>query len=75
MDGRLQSAIRGDIMENTTTIQIGKNTREELKQFGVKDETYDEILRKMMEMARKQMFFDRQKRILKDEEFVPLGKI
>jgi hypothetical protein len=62
-------------MENMTTIQVDKNTREELKQFGMKDDTYDEILRKMMEMARKQMFFDRQKQILKDEEFVPLGKI
>lgn len=62
-------------MENLTTIQVDKNTREELKQFGVKDETYDEILRKMMEMARKQMFFERQKQILKNEEFVPLGKI
>jgi uroporphyrinogen-III synthase len=62
-------------MADLTTIQIGKETREELKQFGVKDETYDEILQKMMEMARKQLFFERQKNILKNEEFVPLGKV
>jgi len=54
-------------MENMTTIQVDKNTREELKQFGMKDETYDEILRKMMEMASKQMFFERQEKILKNE--------
>ena len=62
-------------MADLTTIQIVKETREELKQFGVKDETYDEILQKMMEMARKQLFFERQKNILKNEEFVPLGKV
>lgn len=62
-------------MADLTTIQVGKETREELKQFGVKDETYDEILRKMMEMARKQLFFERQKNILKNEEFVPLGDV
>lgn len=62
-------------MNNLTTIQIDKETREELKQFGVKDETYDEILKKMMEMARKQMFFDRQRQILRTEEFVPLERI
>ena len=62
-------------MEKLTTIQIDKETREELKQFGVKDDTYDEILRKMMEMARKQLFFERQKNILRNEEFVPLGDV
>ncbi len=62
-------------MEAMTTIQIEKETREELKNFGTKDETYDEILKKMIEMARKQMFFERQRQILKTEEFVPLESI
>ena len=62
-------------MKQLTTIQIEKQTREELKQFGTKDDTYNEILEKMMEMARKQLFFERQRLILKNEEFVPLGKI
>jgi hypothetical protein len=62
-------------MNGMTTIQIGKDTRQELKQFGFKDQTYDEILQKMMEMARKQLFFERQKQILKDEEFVPLERV
>jgi len=32
-----------------TTIQIKKETREELKSLGSKGETYDEIIRKLIE--------------------------
>lgn len=62
-------------MKQLTTIQIEKETREELKQFGTKDQTYNEIIEKMIDMASKQMFFERQKIILKNEEFVPLAKV
>ncbi len=62
-------------MTELTTIQLSKKTRERIKQFGSKDETYDLILSKLMEMAKKQLFFDRQNQILKTEEFVPLDKI
>jgi len=40
--------------ENITTIQIGKDTREELKKLGMKGETYDEIIKKLIEHAKKQ---------------------
>jgi len=38
--------------ENITTIQVSKETREELKNLGKKGETYNEIIRKLLESAR-----------------------
>lgn len=58
-----------------TTIQIKKETREVLKKYGRKDETYDEIIRKLVEIANRQLFYEKQKRILKEERFVPLEEI
>jgi hypothetical protein len=58
-----------------TTIQIGKQTREKLKHFGTKDETYDDIVNKLIEIATMYALHEDMKRILKDEEFVSLGKI
>lgn len=39
--------------ENITTIQINKATRDELKKHGIKGETYDEIIRRLLELANK----------------------
>ena len=39
--------------ENITTIQIDKATRDELKKHGIKGETYDIIIRRLMELAKK----------------------
>ncbi len=36
-----------------TTIQISKETREMLKQLGRKGETYDDIIRKLIELAKR----------------------
>lgn len=58
-----------------TTIQLDKETREKLKQFGTKDETYNEIIDKLIEIAALHLLHEDMKRILKEEEFVPLGKI
>ncbi len=58
-----------------TTIQIDKQTREKLKQFGAKDETYDEIVNKLIEVAAIKLLHEDMKRILRKEEFVPLDKI
>ena len=55
-----------------TTIQIEKETREELKKYGRKDETYNQIIKQLMEIAERQLFYKKQKRILKEERFVPL---
>lgn len=62
-------------MEKMTTIQIDKNTREELKTCGLKDETYNEIIIKLIEIARRQMFYGRQREILENERFVSLENL
>ena len=62
-------------MNAVTTIQIDKETREELRQFGKKGETYDRVIHKLMEIAKRVEFFKDIDHILETEEFVPLDKI
>lgn len=38
--------------EDVTTIQISTETREQLKYLGKKGETYDEIIKKLIELAK-----------------------
>ncbi|MCD6414774.1 MAG: hypothetical protein J7L23_04085 [Candidatus Diapherotrites archaeon] len=58
-----------------TTVAVTKETQQLLKEIGRKDETYDEIINRLYRLARRQLFYDRQKRILDEEEFVPLGEV
>ncbi len=58
-----------------TTIQVAVETREELKRYGMKSEKYDDIIKNLMEIAKRHEFFERQKRILENGGFVPLGKV
>ena len=62
-------------MSEATTIQISKETREELRTFGKKGETYDEVIHKLMEAAKRLAFFEEIDRILETEEFVPLDEV
>lgn len=62
-------------MSAATTIQISKETREELRQLGKKGETYDELIHRLMEIAKRIKFFENIDRILETEEFVPLDEI
>lgn len=55
-----------------TTIQIQKATRDELRRLGRKGETYDQLLVRLIELARMSAFFQDVERILETEEFVPL---
>lgn len=52
-----------------TTISIDEKTRELLKFFGSKGQTYDEILLELIEIAKKHKFYNKQKWILKNEKF------
>lgn len=62
-------------MKQLTTIQIEKETREELKSLGQKGETYNEILERLIEYAEKHEFMERQYRILKQKDkFVSLDE-
>jgi len=58
-----------------TTIMIRTETRDVLRQMGFKGETYDQIIRNLVEKAKRQMLYERQKKILETEEFVPLDKV
>ena len=63
-----------------TTIQIDKETREHLKKFGHKGETYDDIIERLMdyceELNLEEMIQDRWKRLQKEkEEYIPLDEI
>ena len=62
-------------MGETTTIPLTKETRDLLKKYGQKGETYDELIRRLLEVAERVEFSRRQKRILEEEEFVPLEQI
>lgn len=58
-----------------TTIQISKDTREKLKKIGVKGQTYDEIIEKLLEIGQKVAFFNELDRISNSEEFIPLDEL
>ena len=63
-------------MSEVTTIPIHKKTRERLRSFGYKGETYDEIVERLMEKAEYIVFMERQYEILsKKEDFFPLDEI
>jgi predicted CopG family antitoxin len=62
-------------MAEVTTIQITKETREELQKFGRKGETYNQVIHKLMEIARMTAFYNDIDRILETEEFVSLDKL
>ena len=55
-----------------TTIQISKMTRDQLRRIGRKGETYDQVLNRLIELARRLAFFEDVDRILETEEFTPL---
>ena len=59
-----------------TTIPVSKGTRDKLKSLGLKGETYDEIIARLMEMTRYEEFMERQYTLLKEKDkFVPLDAI
>jgi len=62
-------------LSEVTTIQVHKNTRDLLKNYGHKGETYDELINRLIKTARKSAFFDDVDRILETEEFVSLDDI
>jgi len=63
-------------MGELTTIPVYKNTREKLRRYGFKGETYDMILHRLMEKVEYEIFMERQYKILSNKEkFVPLDEI
>ena len=59
-----------------TTIPVAKETRERLRSFGKKGETYDQILKRLMSIAQYEGFMERQYERLKDKDaFTPLHEL
>ena len=57
-------------MGEITTIPLKKTTRDKLKTFGRKGETYDDVIHKLLQLAEQVEFYNRQKIILEEEEFI-----
>ena len=62
-------------MAALTTLPVKKSTRDRLKTFGVKGESYDAILIRLMEVARESEFWERQVRILKESRFHSIDEV
>jgi hypothetical protein len=59
-----------------TTIPLAKETRERLRSFGKKGETYDQILKRLMSIAQYEGFMEKQYERLKDKDaFIPLDEL
>ncbi len=63
-------------MNEITTIPITKKVRDMLKSYGLKGETYDIILRRMMKQVDHEEFMERQYKLLQEKDkFVSLDEI
>jgi len=59
----------------TTTIQIPMETRDRLKRFGLKGQTYHDILETLMDRVEYEEFMEQQYERLKERsKFVPLDE-
>lgn len=60
---------------SVTTIQITQDTREQLKELGRKGETYDQLIGRLVKLAKRTEFFDEIDRIIETEEFVSIDEL
>jgi len=60
---------------DTTTISLRKETEELLRRLGSKRQTYDEIVRDLIEKASIKELDARWNRMLEEEEFIPLDEL
>ncbi|MEK6988444.1 MAG: hypothetical protein AABX97_10240 [Candidatus Thermoplasmatota archaeon] len=57
-----------------TTIPVSTQLRDRLKRLATKGETYDKLLRRLVDDAEARILYEREKRILETEEFAPLDE-
>ncbi|WP_440955967.1 DUF7557 family protein [Methanosarcina sp. Mfa9] len=63
-------------MGEITTIPISKDVRDRLQQYGMEGETYNDILKRLMDEADYETFMERQyKKLEEKEKFVSLDEI
>ena len=58
-----------------TTIAVSKETKEMLRKLGEKGESYDSIIRSLIEEVGWKKLDKRWNRILKEDEFIPLDEL
>lgn len=58
-----------------TTISINQQTKKALSQLGMKGETYDTIIKKLIERYAWKKMDERLNKILADDDFIPLDKL
>jgi hypothetical protein len=54
---------------------VSIKTRDRLRRLASKGQTYDMMLRRLLDDAETRMLYEREKRILENEEFVPLDQV
>jgi hypothetical protein len=59
----------------STTVAVSKETKEMLRKLGEKGESYDSIIRTLIEEVSWKRLDDRWNKILKEEEFIPLDEL
>lgn len=62
-------------MASATTISLQKETKEMLRKMGSKGQTYDEVIRELIERASIKELGARWNRILEEEEFIPPSEV
>ena len=62
-------------MARVTTISLRKETKDMLRKLGSKGQTYDEVIRELIERASIKELDARWNRILEEEEFIPLDEL
>ena len=68
-------------MPKLTTIAVRPKTREKLKRFGMKGESYDEVINRLMRERTMEVVLPRHpqsreevERLMEDEDYVALGE-
>ena len=59
----------------TTTVAVSKETKEMLRKIGKKGESYDSIIRTLIEEIDWKRLDDRWNKILAEEESIPLDEL
>jgi hypothetical protein len=58
-----------------TTIAVSHETKEILRNLGMKDESYDTIIRKLLKEAQMKKLDEKWNKILQEDEFIPLDEL
>ena len=57
-----------------TSIPVSKEIRDRLKRLASKGGTYHDLLRRLVEDAEVRLLYEREKRVLETEAFIPLDE-